>query len=140
VRWIKPAARADDPREFDKEEIVSVYELEGHPDYDYCYGDVVVRLSPVTVCSEASVGESIEKSKHENEESGLKKEAGTQTENASAGETDVEFSDLSWVGNITGLKNGDIEVTWADGMVSTVCSFHLFTHCSVIYSHSVDKR
>jgi ubiquitin-conjugating enzyme E2 O len=140
VRWIKPAARADDPREFDKEEIVSVYELEGHPDYDYCYGDVVVRLSPVTVCSEASVGESIEKSKQENEESGLKKEAGTQTENASADETDVEFSDLSWVGNITGLKNGDIEVTWADGMVSTVCSFHLFTHCSVIYSHSVDKR
>lgn len=28
----------------------------------------------------------------------------------------MEFSDLSWVGNITGLKNGDIEVTWADGM------------------------
>ncbi|MCI62517.1 ubiquitin-conjugating enzyme E2, partial [Trifolium medium] len=55
VRWIKPAARADDPREFD-EEIVSVYELEGHPDYDYRYGDVVFRLSPVTVCSEASVG------------------------------------------------------------------------------------
>ena len=120
VRWIKPAAKVDDPREFDKEEIVSVYELEGHPDYDYCYGDVVVRLSPVSVCSEASVGESTEKSKQENEESGMKKEAKSQTENASAGETDEEFSDLSWVGNITGLKNGDIEVTWADGMVSTV--------------------
>ncbi|MCI58874.1 ubiquitin-conjugating enzyme E2, partial [Trifolium medium] len=83
VRWIKPATRADDPQEFDKEEIVSVYQLEGHPDYDYRYSDVVVRLSPVTICSEAS-----------------------------AGETDVELSDLSWVGNITGLKNGDIEVTW----------------------------
>ncbi|WJX21529.1 putative ubiquitin-conjugating enzyme E2 23 [Trifolium repens] len=120
VRWIKPAARADDPREFDKEEIVSVYELEGHPDYDYCFGDVVFRLPPVTVCSEASVGESIEKSKQENEECRLNKEAGNQTESASAGETDVEFSDLSWVGNIIGLKNGDIEVIWADGMVSTV--------------------
>ncbi|KAK8304116.1 hypothetical protein V6Z12_D04G198800 [Gossypium hirsutum] len=32
----------------------------------------------------------------------------------------MDFTDLSWVGNITGLKNGDIEVTWADGMVSTV--------------------
>ncbi|KAL0386858.1 UNVERIFIED_CONTAM: putative ubiquitin-conjugating enzyme E2 23 [Sesamum radiatum] len=63
VRWLKPVARAEDPREFDKEETVSVYELEGHPDYDYY---------------------------------------------------------LSWVGNITGLKDGDIEVTWADGMISTV--------------------
>ncbi|RHN82558.1 putative aminoacyltransferase, E1 ubiquitin-activating enzyme [Medicago truncatula] len=120
VRWIKPAAKADDPREFDNEEIVSVYELEGHPDFEYCYGDVVVRLSPVSVCLEASVGESTEKSKQENEENGHKNEAATQTEKASSGETDVEFSDLSWVGNITGLKNGDIEVTWADGMVSTV--------------------
>lgn len=125
VRWIKPVARAEDPREFDNEEIVSVYELEGHPDYDYCYGDVVVRLSPVSVCLEASVDVSVEKSKQENEESGIKKEAKIQTgtrniKSASAGEDGVEFSDLSWVGNITGLSNGDIEVTWADGMVSTV--------------------
>ncbi|TKY50747.1 ubiquitin-conjugating enzyme E2 23 [Spatholobus suberectus] len=125
VRWLKKVARAEDPREFDNEEVVSVYELEGHPDYDYCYGDVVVRLSPVSVCLEtASVGESSEKSMQKSEESGVKREAKTQTgaskvENAS-GETCVQFSDLSWVGNITGLKNGDIEVTWADGMVSTV--------------------
>ncbi|RDX72835.1 putative ubiquitin-conjugating enzyme E2 23, partial [Mucuna pruriens] len=125
VRWLKKVARAEDPREFDKEEVVSVYELEGHPDYDYCYGDVVVRLSPVSVCLEtSSVGESTEKSKQKSEESGVKKEAKPQTgaskvENTSA-ETCAQFSDLSWVGNITGLKNGDIEVTWADGMVSTV--------------------
>ncbi|KAL2996343.1 hypothetical protein AAZX31_10G267500 [Glycine max] len=113
VRWLKKVARAEDPREFDKEEVVSVYELEGHPDYDYCYGDVVVRLSPVSVCSEtASVGESTEKSMQKTEESGIKIDVNIQT-----GETFVQFSDLSWVGNITGLKNGDIEVTWADGMV-----------------------
>ena len=117
VRWLKKVARAEDPREFDKEEVVSVYELEGHPDYDYCYGDVVVRLSPVSVCSEtASVGESTEKSMQKTEESGIKIDVNIQT-----GETFVQFSDLSWVGNITGLKNGDIEVTWADGMVSMVC-------------------
>ncbi|KAG4398118.1 hypothetical protein AAZX31_10G267500 [Glycine max] len=116
VRWLKKVARAEDPREFDKEEVVSVYELEGHPDYDYCYGDVVVRLSPVSVCSEtASVGESTEKSMQKTEESGIKIDVNIQT-----GETFVQFSDLSWVGNITGLKNGDIEVTWADGMVSMV--------------------
>lgn len=131
VRWLKKVVRAEDPREFDNEEVVSVYELEGHPDYDYCYGDVVVRLSPVSVCLETdSVGESTENSKQKSEESGIEKEAKIQTgasevENAS-GETCMQFSDLSWVGNITGLKNGDIEVTWADGMVSTVCSLCLF--------------
>ncbi|KAF1878869.1 hypothetical protein Lal_00047541 [Lupinus albus] len=126
VRWLKPVDRAEDPREFDKEEVVSVYELEGHPDYDYCYGDVVVRLSPVSVCLETtSVEESIEKSKQKNEECRIKKETKSRTgtskvENASGGEACKEYSDPYWVGNITGLINGDIEVTWADGMVSTV--------------------
>ncbi|KAL1295760.1 hypothetical protein HN51_056609 [Arachis hypogaea] len=128
VRWLKPVERPEDPRVFDKEERVSVYELEGHPDYDYCYGDVVVRLSPVSVWIETdSVGESTKKLSQKNEEVGMKKETKSPTgsssskaENASGGETCAEFSDLSWVGNITGLNNGDIEVTWADGMVSTV--------------------
>ncbi|CBI37856.3 unnamed protein product, partial [Vitis vinifera] len=101
VRWLKPVVRAEDPREFDREEVVSVYELEGHLDYDYCYGDVVVRLSPVK--------------QDLNNNSGCKK-----VEDESADGACMDFSDLSWVGNITGLKNGDIEVTWADGMVSTV--------------------
>jgi len=106
-----------------------VYELEGHPDYDYCYGDVVVRLSPVSVCLEtASVGESTEKSTQKIEESGIKINVNVQT-----GETCVQFSDLSWVGNITGLKNGDIEVTWADGMVSMVCSFCRFIFSFLCY-------
>ncbi|OIW21173.1 hypothetical protein TanjilG_30496 [Lupinus angustifolius] len=126
VRWLKPVDRAEDPREFDKEEVVSVYELEGHPDYDYCYGDVVVRLSPVSVSLEtASVEESIEKSMQKNEERRIKKETKSRTgtgkvEIASGGEACKEYSDPYWVGNITGLTNGDIEVTWADGMVSTV--------------------
>ncbi|XP_023732352.1 probable ubiquitin-conjugating enzyme E2 23 isoform X2 [Lactuca sativa] len=91
VRWLKSVARAEDFKEFDKEEVVSVYELEGHQDYDYCYGDVVVRLPSADV-------------------------AGLTDGNEVKG----DFSDLSWVGNITGLRNGDIEVTWADGMVSMV--------------------
>ncbi|KAF9618492.1 hypothetical protein IFM89_001893 [Coptis chinensis] len=49
VRWLKQVSRPEDPREFDKEEVVSVYELERHPDYDYCFGDVVVRLTPVSI-------------------------------------------------------------------------------------------
>ncbi|KAF8377784.1 hypothetical protein HHK36_031169 [Tetracentron sinense] len=121
VRWLKPVARPEDSREFDKEEVVSVYELEGHPDYDYCYGDVVVRLSPVFVSGNtATFGSSVEDRKQlggtDEAERDLNKRSGfKKAEDASNGEPD-----LSWVGSITGLKDGDIEVTWADGMVSTV--------------------
>ncbi|KAJ6708036.1 UBIQUITIN-CONJUGATING ENZYME E2 23-RELATED [Salix viminalis] len=89
-----PVARAEDPHEFDKDEIVSVYELKTHPDYDYSYGDVVVRLSPVSVSDQTS--------------SDLETNGESKQQN------------LSWVGNISGLRNGDLEVTWADGMVSMV--------------------
>ncbi|XP_038723432.1 probable ubiquitin-conjugating enzyme E2 23 isoform X2 [Tripterygium wilfordii] len=120
VRWLKPVARAEDPREFDKEEIVSVYELEGHPDYDYCYGDVVVRLSPVTVSPQTVSAVESEEQHVPNEvkQDGEMSLGHEKTENTS--ESCMDFSDLTWVGNITGLTNGDIEVTWADGMVSMV--------------------
>ncbi|KAK4401381.1 putative ubiquitin-conjugating enzyme E2 23 [Sesamum angolense] len=125
VRWLKPVARAEDPREFDKEEVVSAYELEGHPDYDYCYGDVVVRLSPVSLPTKMnSFVHSIENtplmSPDEYKTDKGKHHQSKSIENTSARDMSIEFSDLSWVGNITGLKDGDIEVTWADGIVSTV--------------------
>ncbi|PIN02869.1 Ubiquitin-conjugating enzyme [Handroanthus impetiginosus] len=125
VRWLKPVARAEDPREFDKEEVVSVYELEGHPDYDYCYGDVVVRLSPISLPAKMdSFVHSIENMKlnslDEAKDEDRNLHGKNNVGNAPAHDLPAEFSDLSWVGNITGLKDGDIEVTWADGMTSTV--------------------
>ncbi|CAH2051517.1 unnamed protein product [Thlaspi arvense] len=114
VKWLKPVRRAEDPREFDNEEIVSVYELEGHPDYDYCYGDVVVRLSPVTMAVPPSSAEN-------SLEEAMDPDNGSQdTDYHQENEVDTNLSELSWVGNIIGLKDGDIEVAWADGMVSTV--------------------
>ncbi|WZZ02960.1 hypothetical protein YC2023_088881 [Brassica napus] len=120
VRWLKPLPRAEEPREFDKEEIVSVYELEGHPDYDYCYGDVVVRLSPVTMALPASsFGNSLEEAtEQDNGDQDMHQEATVHDKEEN--EVNTDFSELSWVGNITGLKDGDIQVTWADGVVSTV--------------------
>ncbi|KNA16127.1 hypothetical protein SOVF_092160 [Spinacia oleracea] len=110
VKWLKQVARPEEPREFENEEVVSVYELEGHPDFDYCYGDVVVRLSPVFMGVEA-----VSSDPRESETLANDKEGNAPDETASN-----ELTNLSWVGNITGLKNGDIEVTWADGMISTV--------------------
>ncbi|KAH6813276.1 ubiquitin-conjugating enzyme 23 [Perilla frutescens var. frutescens] len=125
VRWLKPVARAEDPREFDKEEMVSVYELEGHPDYDYCYGDVVVRLSPISLPDKMDTFmhsvENVPLSNPDELHQEHEKHHGREhTENTPAHDISTEFSDLSWVGNITGLRDGDIEVTWADGMISTV--------------------
>lgn len=91
VRWSKPVSCPQGTQEFANEEVVSVYELDEHPDYDYRYGDVVVRLSPESIT---------------NESKDLLK--------------DEFFCSLPWVGNITGLQDGDIEVTWVDGSVSKV--------------------
>ncbi|XP_020517139.1 probable ubiquitin-conjugating enzyme E2 23 isoform X1 [Amborella trichopoda] len=131
VRWLKPVTRPEDPREFDNEEVVSVYELSQHPDYDYCFGDIVIRLSPVSVTPEmAPSGNTIEKEMisaddatlpESDERIGYNLEE-TNDEVKTNKDKNYKFdeSDLSWIGNITGLKDGDIEVTWADGMVSKV--------------------
>ncbi|XP_078448256.1 ubiquitin-conjugating enzyme 23 isoform X2 [Wolffia australiana] len=96
VRWLKPVSRPEDMLEFDNEEVVSVYELVEHPDYDYCYGDLVVRLTPPAANIDY------------------------HSDEANAVESDSDFSSLSWVGHVTGLHDGSIEVSWADGMVSSV--------------------
>lgn len=127
VRWLKPVSRPEDHREFDNEEIVSVYELEGHPDYDYCYGDVVVRLSPVSIPAESAALE-MDSGDQSNQQSASNEAQAHETHEDSSINASESFSDLSWVGNISGLKDGDIEVTWADGMVSTVCAHSNFKH------------
>lgn len=194
VRWLKSMLQPEDPREFDKEEVVSVYELIEHPDYNYCIGDIVIRLPSVAELSEVSgvVESSVDDKvcpnisqlenciKTENE-SKLEKEcemepkpdcirielsseqrslrkrqkakAGVAFEDQSGDDKEIELkpkcvneakstepifrqgssrkckakvgmnteeSDLSSIGNIIGLKDGDIEVMWADGTISKV--------------------
>ncbi|CAN6485144.1 unnamed protein product [Victoria cruziana] len=128
VRWLKPVSRPEDPREFDMEELVSVYELDQHPDYDYYYGDTVIRLSPISDAVEVvSSGDLNGKEHHQasSEELCGKMEAVDQPPQQQSGQVSEpesvnHFDSVSWVGNVTGLKDGDIQVTWADGMVSMV--------------------
>lgn len=127
VRWFKPVSNPEDSREFDCDEVVSAYELDQHPDYDYCYGDVVVRLSPVSVSAVTtdcgSLVDQFEQpaSLAEAEADQSMKHADHVEVDQTAIDVDYEnFTSLSWVGHITGLQDGDIEVTWADGMVSKV--------------------
>ncbi|THU71247.1 hypothetical protein C4D60_Mb08t33550 [Musa balbisiana] len=123
VRWLKPASRPGDLKEFNGEEVVSAYELERHADYDYFYGDVVVRLPPVSddipnseVPTETQ-GNQLDTQKTSDDSS--KEYVEISEENrALDNEACEDFTSLSWVGNIVGLQDGDIEVSWADGMVS----------------------
>ncbi|XP_009605799.1 probable ubiquitin-conjugating enzyme E2 23 [Nicotiana tomentosiformis] len=81
VRWLKPDTRLKDLIiEFEKEEVLSVYQLSA---FGCGYGDFVVGLSPVSVPEK--VGDTC----------------------------------YPW-GNVTGLKDGNIEVTWVDGKKSMV--------------------
>eukprot|EP01018_Ginkgo_biloba_P018614 Gb_29475 [translate_table: standard] len=131
VRWLKPVARPEDAREFDEEEVVSVYELAEHPDYNYCIGDIVIRLSPAPEASEIPTivdqsgdqKECADKLRPQNDakttELSSEQKALKKSQKAEIGGS-FEESNLSWIGNITGLKDGEIEVAWADGMVSKV--------------------
>lgn len=123
VRWFKPVSSPEDPREFSCYEVVSAYELDEHPDYDYCYGDVVVRLSP-TLTSDSYLKlleeNFVEQADVAESETDVTKKHFECNSELSNGEALVKFRSLSWVGNITGLQDGDIEVSWADGMVSKV--------------------
>ncbi|KAJ6821877.1 putative ubiquitin-conjugating enzyme E2 23 [Iris pallida] len=123
VRWLKPVSRAEDLREFDCDEVVSAYELDVHPDDDYCYGDVVVRLSPVSTTAnlETTVEEHAgQLDQFEAETDASKSPSNYDQAELLKDEGCTDFTSLSWVGNITGLQDGDIEVTWANGMVSKV--------------------
>ncbi|XP_020595838.1 probable ubiquitin-conjugating enzyme E2 23, partial [Phalaenopsis equestris] len=123
VRWFKPVSSPEEPREFYCCEVVSAYELDEHPDYDYCYGDVVVRLSPASSSDsylEISKENLGEKADFTESETDLDEKNFKCNSELSNGEALVKFRSLSWVGNITGLEDGDIEVSWADGMVSKV--------------------
>ncbi|KAI5067889.1 hypothetical protein GOP47_0016234 [Adiantum capillus-veneris] len=142
VRWLLPMTHPQKWPSFEKEEVVSVYELIEHPDFDYCLGDVVIRLSPsvepsnettavsgtvnlvakvekeskqeVDVASHSSTNGACETESNEN----VAEE--TEVDGKSAGEANV--ADLSWVGIITAIEDGQIEVAWADGEVSKVGS------------------
>eukprot|EP00252_Welwitschia_mirabilis_P011751 TRINITY_DN2615_c0_g1_i2.p1 TRINITY_DN2615_c0_g1~~TRINITY_DN2615_c0_g1_i2.p1 ORF type:complete len:951 (+),score=252.41 TRINITY_DN2615_c0_g1_i2:255-2855(+) len=186
VRWLKPMLQPQDPKEFDIEEEVSVYELTEHPDYNYCIGDIVVKLSPVAETLDAS-DSGRQEMENKQCEDGMKVEAGSKIVNVtrSGKESEIDSrddnlsrletssdqrharkkqkaksgftfenhsldvnevrssepfffqgssrrlakakkgmntdeSDLSSIGNIIGLKDGDIEVLWADGTTSKV--------------------
>ncbi|KAF8780040.1 hypothetical protein HU200_002008 [Digitaria exilis] len=126
VSWFKPLLHPDDPKEIECNEIVSVYELDGHPDYDYCYGDVVVRLPSVSPLIEStSSEEKMQLDKKVDSSEGLDASNvalpdASGDEQVSQKESCPQFTSLSWAGNIVGFEDGEIAVIWGDGSTSKV--------------------
>ncbi|CAM0879181.1 unnamed protein product [Alopecurus aequalis] len=126
VSWFKPSLHSEGPREIECTEIVSAYELDLHPDYDYCYADVVVRLPSVS----HPLGSTISGSTMELDNNADSTEVSSASnmvpsdvgaeEQLSQKESSSEVTGLSWVGNIVGFQDGEIQVIWADGSLSKV--------------------
>lgn len=140
VKWLKTDFAFGGQKEFESE-VVSAYELEMHPDFDYCFGDVVVRLPPVsnpTEASSAKNGSSAETKEEYQDATGSPCKMDMDGNDANeemadstckghleGGEADEEETvvNLSWVGNIIGFSDGDIEVMWGDRTVTKVLGF-----------------
>lgn len=120
VSWFKPSLHPEEPREIECNEIVSAYELDGHPDYDYCYGDVVVRLPSVSLPVESTNRENTMELDNVNSTEVSATPVADAEEQFPQKESSLEFTSLSWAGNIVGFEDGDIIVIWGDGSVSKV--------------------
>ncbi|OEL36436.1 putative ubiquitin-conjugating enzyme E2 23 [Dichanthelium oligosanthes] len=126
VSWFKPSLHPEEPKEIECNEIVSAYELDGHPDYDYCYGDVVVRLPSVSPLIESTNSEDKMELDKKVDPSERLAASNVEPPDASADdqfpqkESSSQFTSLSWAGNIVGFQDGEIEVIWGDGSTSKV--------------------
>lgn len=127
VSWFRLSVHPEEPKEIECTEIVSAYELDGHPDYDYCYGDIVVRLPPVSPVIESTNSEDkmeLDKTVDSSERFAASNDAPppdtSAAEQLSQKESCSQFTSLSWAGNVVGFQDGEIEVLWGDGSISKV--------------------
>ncbi|KAG0566839.1 hypothetical protein KC19_7G091700, partial [Ceratodon purpureus] len=156
VRWLQQNKSFESFPKFAKEETISLYEIVEHPHFNFCLGDVVMRLT--TNQPKINKDESFKDIKEEkirfNFKYVLKSEPHAENEDEqSIGSDDQEdvasnediqsfkrekrscrrrgregrsnhcnrpITDLSWIGNVIELKDGQIQVVWADGNISKV--------------------
>ncbi|KAJ8761638.1 hypothetical protein K2173_004414 [Erythroxylum novogranatense] len=87
------------------EETVSAYEIVEHPDYSYCFGDIVFK--------------DVDDRHHVRR--------GTLEDNSSESPTGYASKDhLSCIGYVTGFKDGSVEVSWASGLTTKVAPDDIF--------------
>lgn len=101
------------------EETMSAYELVEHPDYSFSLGDIVFRLK-------------LDKFGGQSDENNKNYEISTNEESAQNREKHVIDNNmnmdnfLSSIGNVTGFKDGAVEVRWANFSTSMVLPQEIF--------------
>ncbi|XP_022723291.1 probable ubiquitin-conjugating enzyme E2 24 [Durio zibethinus] len=102
------------------EETVSAYELVEHPDYSYCFGDIVFKVAQNQFGDQADKGHIIS-------ETGFGTEAAFKGNNCNWNHNKYPSTCyLSCIGIVIGFKDGDVEVKWASGNQTKVAPFEIY--------------
>ncbi|KAE9597168.1 putative aminoacyltransferase, E1 ubiquitin-activating enzyme [Lupinus albus] len=102
------------------DETVSAYELVEHPDYSFCFGDIVFEAA------QKQLGYEAEK---DNAKSAidLKAEAALKDGNRKGYQDELPDNHfLCCIGNVIGFKDGEVEVKWATGFTTKVAPYEIF--------------
>ncbi|CAL0313918.1 unnamed protein product [Lupinus luteus] len=121
VQW--KTASISDPDYLDggkMEETVSAYELIEHPDYSFCFGDIVFKAA------QKQLGYHAEK---DNAKSviDLNAEAALKDRNRKGYQDELPDNRiLCCIGNVIGFKDGEVQVKWATGFTTKVAPCEIF--------------
>ncbi|TKY71699.1 ubiquitin-conjugating enzyme E2 24 [Spatholobus suberectus] len=121
VQWrTVPTSETDNLAADARMETVSAYELIEHPDYSCCFGDIVFKAS------QKQLGYQADKDNAKSV-TDLHVEAPLiNRDRISYQNKSVDNSYLSCIGNVTGFKDGDVEVKWATGLTTKVAPYEIF--------------
>ncbi|KAB1201055.1 putative ubiquitin-conjugating enzyme E2 24 [Morella rubra] len=121
VQWktvaVSEATHFDENR---MEETLSAYELVEHPEFSYCFGDVVCRLFRKEFGDDAADKNCVTSETSTDQEAALERENCSKDQNQCPNK-----SCLSCIGNVTCFKDGDVEVRWATGFTSKVAPYEI---------------
>ncbi|XP_031266851.1 probable ubiquitin-conjugating enzyme E2 24 isoform X2 [Pistacia vera] len=135
VQWkTKALNEATDPIGDQMEETLSAYELLEHPDFSYCYGDVVFRLVHNRFTNQADKDQKstefgVVKADEDQKstEIGMVKEATMEGQNYGWDKNDCPDKGYpSCIGIVTGFKDGSVEVKWAAGFTTKVAPNEIY--------------
>ncbi|KAK9014331.1 hypothetical protein V6N11_005493 [Hibiscus sabdariffa] len=99
------------------EETVSAYELVEHPDYSYCFGDIVVQNQ---FSDRTDKGQEIS-------ENGFGPKADSEGKNLNSDQNEtLSAYCLSHIGTVIGFKDGDVEVKWISGLTTKVAPYEIY--------------
>ncbi|GLT82877.1 hypothetical protein SLE2022_012080 [Rubroshorea leprosula] len=120
VHWMNTFVNEAKGFDVKQEETVSAFELVEHPDYSFCFGDVVFRVAESGLSDQAGKG-------HVISETGLDAEATFKGKICGSNHNRCpSLCYLSCIGIITGFEDGNVEVKWATGFSTKVAPYEIF--------------